>query len=246
VQASGGSFQSMTVTASAAASATPHGTGTNPCAARADGSAQALLGIRLTQPGFLLYTVKGTVKGYGAVVAGVEDGLLNSPPDGAIGGAGLTGQGEAFAPAQESLELVAGVSVSAYQNTSLGPRTAQGSGTISMRYVRLGAAKAAPSGMGKAYALLPAFVDCGNREVPVVFTRRAVSGAKAIALYRVTATVSGGTSTKLVKTIKKPQAGFAALVGGVSATADTTIRAVVTPKKGKKVTVTRSYVPCEG
>ena len=114
------------------------------------------------------------------------------------------------------------------------PSSFSGPATASVAYRRSGAASAAAKGPGKAYVALGNGLNCTDRQVLGVFTK------KANAVRSATFLVNG----KKQRTVGDPSAGEAVVLKTGSATSATTVKVVLqTPTK--KVTVSRSYLACE-
>ena len=119
-------------------------------------------------------------------------------------------------------------------STTTAPPTVSGRVGASVAYLPAGASRAKASGPGKAYVALGDSVNCTDRQVLGVFTK------KANAVRSATFLVNG----KKQRTVGDPSAGEAVVLKTGSATSATTVKVVLqTPTK--KVTVSRSYLACE-
>lgn len=114
------------------------------------------------------------------------------------------------------------------------PTSMHGTVKVTASVKPAGAAKGAASGSGKSYVSLPGAVTCLGGTVAVPFTAKA-GGASSATFY-----VNG----KKKATITNPQKGLAAVLKGVPAAADTTVKVVVKPKNGASATATRTYLAC--
>ncbi len=101
-------------------------------------------------------------------------------------------------------------------------------------FVAAGSATTKPTGSGKKYVDVGSR-SCGNDKVTTKLKNKAGKASK------VTYYVDG----KKVKTLGKPKSGKTVKLA-LEAASDSTVKVVVKPKKGKNVSVTRSYVACTG
>ncbi|WP_395690165.1 hypothetical protein [Nocardioides sp.] len=117
---------------------------------------------------------------------------------------------------------------------TVGSTAVNGTLTASLKALPGGAATGAAAGPGRAYVALPGGVGCVDGTVAVPFTGKAGKAASA------TFYVNG----KKRATVSSPRPGTAVILRGVGATSETTVRAVVKPRTGKAVSVSRSYLAC--
>ena len=117
---------------------------------------------------------------------------------------------------------------------TVGSTSVNGTLTASLKALPGGAATGAAAGPGRAYVTLPGGVGCVDGTVAVPFTGKAGKVASA------TFYVNG----KKRAAVSGPRPGTAVILRGVSATSDAAVRAVVKPRTGKAVSVTRSYLAC--
>ena len=115
------------------------------------------------------------------------------------------------------------------------PRTGGGSFSGSATYALPGAATGAAAGSGKAFLNLGKGVNCSDRQVVGIFTR------KASALRSATFSVNG----KKQRSVTTPSAGQAVVLKAGSATSSTTVKVVMRTKRNKTVSVSRSYLACK-
>jgi hypothetical protein len=120
------------------------------------------------------------------------------------------------------------------RSTSSPPRTVNGTVSGTVRYLPSGAAAAAQSGSGSRHLKLGNGVNCTDRQVLGIFS------GKARALRTATFLVNG----KKQRTVKNPSPGSAVVLRAASPTSRTSVKALLVTKKGKKLSVSRSYLAC--
>lgn len=116
-----------------------------------------------------------------------------------------------------------------------GPVSIKTTYTASIKLFRVGEAVGGPTGSGKAYAVPATYIACSNKSLTVPFTGKA--GALKSAVF----TVNGKKKAAVTGPFGK---GLAVSLAGLNPTAKSTVKGTLTLKTGKKVTVSRSYMPC--
>lgn len=113
--------------------------------------------------------------------------------------------------------------------------TASATIAMSLTFYRMGEASAPTYGSGRSYVAPPASLSCATSSMAVPFT------AKGRGLKAASFTVNGKKKVSVKGPFGK---GLAASLSGLSPTATNTVKATLTLKSGKKLTATRTYLPC--
>ncbi|WP_134740400.1 hypothetical protein [Nocardioides sp. 503] len=114
------------------------------------------------------------------------------------------------------------------------PTSAAGAGSMSLTFTAAGDAVAATAGSGRSLLSLDGALSCGARSVAGAFVGKA-GRVRSAAFF-----VNG----RRAKVVRAPHRGDDVVLRGLSPVADTTVTAVLTMRKGRPKTVTRSYVSC--
>ncbi|WP_300675997.1 hypothetical protein [Nocardioides sp.] len=201
----------------------------------ADGDFEVPVGMWLTISGSASST-KGA--GLQVNVYGYDDSNASVDTSLALGGSRVTGSTSLYLPPGE---YGYDVSLSAWR-TTVASTTAAGSavsasvsGSTTWTFTPGGAASAI-SGKGGRYVALGGR-SCTTNAVSAAVTKAARKKAKKVVIK-----VNGVTRVALKGTRLKKAGGLT--LGGISPTSNATVVATITPKKGKKVSVARSYRAC--
>lgn len=138
-----------------------------------------------------------------------------------------------LAPGRYSFEAVADLLLYASRPER---RTGSVSGSVHATWAAVGSAASGQSGRAGRFVTFAAARDCGRGTLGATLSSRLRKKAKRVDLL-----VNGQRRVTLKR---KRLAARSATLTGLPATSRVTVTTVVTPKKGKRLTATRSYLAC--
>jgi hypothetical protein len=215
---------------SASGSVTPVGA-TPACVTLLNNGPTVAFDFTVSRPLWLTFTASARATGAAQLGASLwaadSETTVNLSHDG-------TGSSTVYlAPGTYDFQAEARLNVNGWQ---AGLRTGSVSGSVHAAWTPVGSAASAQSGRASRFVTFAGARDCGHGTLGAALSRRLRTKAKRVDLL-----VDGHRRVTLKR---KRLATRSVTLTGLPATSRAVVTAVVTPKKGRRLTATRSYLAC--